>query len=148
MVRTVGSYALSGNGRYLVFWTGQEYDGTSPDLLIRDLDANSTTTPINVGTDGSRLPGDSFGASCWGPDFDTVCVSAASFVPTISDDGRYVAFLYGGVVNVRDREGGQTTSIPHPAPGDLVTDPLLSNDGSAVLYENTVDPYLPGERLV
>lgn len=74
-----GSYAaISGSGRYVAFYSSQPnlVPGTTNELervFIRDMQTGTTTL---VSTDSASNPGD-------GP----------SFVPAVSDDGRFVAFL-------------------------------------------------------
>lgn len=138
---------VSGNGRYVAFVSQAsslvpgDRNGTS-DVFVRDLRA-SRTTRVSVSSGGAE--GD-------GP----------SHIPSISHDGRLVAFpssatnLVGGDRNglqdvfVRDRTSRRTRRVSIGSDGNeangLSLAPLLSGDGSVVVYTSEASNLVPADR--
>lgn len=114
--------SLSANGRYVVFaiyMTGGRY------LWVYD---TTTNTAVNVPPDG---------------------YSPYTAAPTISDDGRYIAYQSydDNPVQVYDRTLGQTILAPTTAHGDAPGPHRVSiaPDGSSVVYEG-VPTYFDGQE--
>jgi Tol biopolymer transport system component len=163
--------AFSANGRKLVFvtqatnlTTGIEYptlNGRPTNVFVRDL-ASSTTSLVSVSTDGrtsSRNDGFIIGGA-----------RADSSYPTISDDGRWVAFtsaasnLVTGVsypavdaeqVYLRDLELGSTRLLSAQPGGTVAADgfcvvyasgrqTFMSGDGRRVVYACRAAPLAAG----
>jgi Tol biopolymer transport system component len=138
--------SISGDGRFVAF-TSEATDlvlGDSngvKDVFVRDLESH-TTSRISVDSGGSQA-------------------DAASFAPSISGDGRYVAFasdaanLAGGDSNgttqiyVHDRESGATTRASVDANGSggnlASLDPYISSDGRYVAFHSFADTLVPGD---
>lgn len=134
---SVGSFDISGNGRYVAFscsddaLVANDSNGES-DILIRDLQ-EGTTELVSVRTNGAQGNG-------------------ASVAPSVSYDGRYVAFVSyatnlvnsdgNGVhdVFVRDRLSGITTIESVNTTGQEANDysqnPSISDDGSKLAFES------------
>lgn len=127
-----GGPALSADGRYAAFGSDAanlvEADTNDRhDVFVRDRDTG-TTERISVGYDGSEADNQSRD-------------------PSISADGRYVAFHSDATnlvpddtngrtdVFVYDRETGDTVRIAGPGEGDS-RDPKISADGRVVVYNN------------
>jgi Tol biopolymer transport system component len=129
--------AMSADGRYIAFTSsaanlvpGDTNGG--PDVFIRDLTAG-TTVRVSVAGDGTQTAG-------------------ASDSPTISADGRYVAFRSDGSnlvpgdtngvgdVFVRDLTAGTTTRVSVATDGSqangLSDQPAISGDGRWVAYRS------------
>lgn len=138
--------SLSGDGRYVVF----ESDATNlvpddtngfTDIFIHDT-RQGETKRVNLASDGSEANGDS-----------------AS--PTISSDGRYVAFhsratnLVAGDTNssndvfVHDLDTGNTMRASVTTAGTQATGggvgAILSGDGSCVVFESISDDLVPSD---
>jgi Tol biopolymer transport system component len=133
--------AISADGRYVAFdsWASNLHpdDGdTTPDVFVRDLEANTTTLVSRAGgADGDK--GDDYAVS-----------------PAISADGRFVAFESDATnlhpddgdsnydVFVRDLEANTTTLVNRAtgAAGDKGDDqgfnPAISADGRFVAFES------------
>lgn len=140
------AHELSGDGRYAVFSTAAatlvpgDTNGKD-DVFLRDLQTR-TTTRLSVGPGGEQA-GD------------------ASSEPTITADGRYVAFgssaanLVSGDTNkvrdvfVRDLTAGVTTRQSLTPGGAQLsrggTAPDLSGDGRYVIYATNDDAAAPGD---
>ena len=132
------SIELSADGRYAVFdstadnLSSQDLNGDN-DVFLRDLVLGTT---ISLSTDQNGNHGNS-----------------PSFAPTISADGRFVAFCSGATnlvdgdnagfedVFVRDTHGGTITRISVAANGDegngQSCNPSISADGRYVAYAST-----------
>lgn len=118
--------ALSGNGRFVAFTTlgqlvGADQDDLA-DVYVRDLDdPGGLPMLVSVGS---------------GPGLDETCS-----YPSISDDGRYVAFMAGAHVYVHDRESSQTNLVAKTAGGDPATGdrPQISGDGQYVVFQGQGD---------
>ncbi len=127
--------SISGDGRYVAFMssaTNLVADDTNsrPDVFVRDLQTN-TTTRASVANDGSQ---------------NSNFVSS----PTISADGRYVAFRANAAlapndtnslldIYVRDRTAGTTTLVSVASDGTLadrstIAVPAISADGRHVAF--------------
>ena len=136
--------ALSADGRYVAFssWAAglvPDDDNEVEDVFVRDRQAG-TTTRVSVRSNGAEA-------------------SAESYEPSLSADGRYVAFWsYDGglaapdgpwsAVYVHDRQTGATTLISRAAdggePDSGSTRPRLSADGRTVVFESEASNLLPG----
>lgn len=113
--------AISAEGRMVAFSGVLSYDGTAvPQVYVRDRAAGTTGL---VSLDPAGLP------------LDT---GAGAYSPSISGDGRLVAFTADGVAYVRDRQAGATTTVPGQG-GDQVFLPRLSTDGSDIVYQRVDD---------
>jgi Tol biopolymer transport system component len=132
---------LSGDGRFVAFESvatdvAAGFANGLTQIYVHDRQA-ATTTPVSVATDGTRA-------------------NAHCLMPSISHDGRYVAF-YSGASNlvagdtnglsdvfVRDLVAGVTTRVSVPTGGAQITDgvvgslfisaPALSADGRLVVF--------------
>lgn len=137
--------SLSEDGRFIVFATESalvdDDENEVGDIYVRDR-VEGTTERISVGTD------DEDGQHDEGDDY--------SFNPSISDDGRYIAFasdatnLVAGDTNgatdvfVRDREAGTTRRVSlrsdgNQSGGGEVIDLDLSGNGRFVAFVHTFD---------
>ena len=137
---------ISGNGRYVVFEsqatnlvTG-DINGRD-DIFVHDLQTGQTTL-VSVDSSGTQANGD-------------------SEEPSISDDGRYVAFvsaasnLVSGDTNgyddvfVHDRQTGQTTRVSLDSSGAQVsgsnTDAFISGDGRVVAFVSYASTLVSGD---
>jgi Tol biopolymer transport system component len=143
------TFAISGNGRYVVFISdasnlvANDNNGKS-DLFVRDLQAG-TTQLVTVNAAGTGSGNDDVGID----------------PPVISDDGRFVAFTSKASdlvstpdndngqpdVFVRDLQSGTTTELSLPAAGNtgggVGKSPSISGDGQNVAFV-TNDAILPG----
>ena len=138
---------LSSNGRYVVFaangadLVAGDTNG-SEDIFVRDTQSG-TTTRASVGAGAAQANGD-------------------STVPSISDDGRYVAFrsdatnLVSGDTNgegdvfVRDRQAGTTTRVSVATGGGQATGGTsymaqISGDGKAVVFVSLATNLVAGD---
>ena len=111
----VSNYAdVSASGRFVVFvsWASnlvQNDTNVQQDVFIRDT-STETTRRISVSSDEEQL-------------------AEGGLSPTISANGRYVAFHSGGSgILVRDRREGTTLSVAHGI------EPSISPDGSQVAF--------------
>ena len=129
------SPAISGDGRYVAFASYAalaDTDAAGQDVYLRDR-GSGITEHVSVGYRGAG--------------------NGDSFYPSISADGRYVAFVSmadnlvpddgNGVLDVfvRDRKGGTTTRVSVGDDGEEPTEPSwgppeLSPDGSYVCWTN------------
>lgn len=137
---------VSADGRYVVFESGASTlvpDDTNNqlDVFVRDRQ-NGTTTRVSVASDGTEGNG-------------------SSGNPSISADGRYVAFdseadnLVADDTNgerdvfVHDLETGQTTRVSVASDGTQANDwsasPTISADGRYVFFESDATNLAPGE---
>ncbi len=142
-----GSYqaAISGDGRYVAFRSNAtnlvagDTNGVS-DVFVRDT-RTGVTERVSVDTDGSEF-------------------NDGSFAPSISDDGRFVAFQtnhsftgskYGGYnyakIIVRDRETGTTIHVlpvagisRDPPDRSARLEPAISGNGRFVAFHTYVNP--------
>lgn len=127
----LANWDLSGNGRFVVFVHRMPWDGdrsSYDDVFVHDR-ATKRTELVSVATDGSQPNGN-------------------SFYPSISDDGRHVAFGtfgtnlvsndFNGAADafVRDRETGITERVSVTSTGGEVNNvvgvPVISGDGRYV----------------
>lgn len=132
-----GNAQLSANGRYVVYVSRAtnlvpgDTNGVA-DIFLFDRFTRRTER-ISVDSAGKQLPGDS--------DY-----------PSVSDDGRYVAFGSFGSTNpqvyVRDRVAGTTTVVSvnnHGVPGDgLSGHPSISGSGRYVSFQSFARNLVPG----
>ncbi|HMN98529.1 MAG TPA: PxKF domain-containing protein [Miltoncostaeaceae bacterium] len=107
---------ISGNGRYVVFTTGSAGQGSQ--VVLRDLQLG-TTEQVSVQGNGDGL-------------------APGGYAPSISDDGRYVAFVSGLRALLRDRAAGTTKVVSLNAVGDVVgaSQVEISGDGSTVAFDD------------
>jgi Tol biopolymer transport system component len=144
-------YSVSADGRYLAY--SDTGDGLLPvgytndyrGVFVRDL-LNGTNILASADTNGMG------GADSW------------SFEPSLSGDGRYVAFTSGadnlatGLANhlqevfVRDLAAGATSLVSvnysGTAPGDHMSyAPTISSDGRYVLFRSQADNLVPGGKF-
>ncbi|MFG2074309.1 S8 family serine peptidase [Nonomuraea maritima] len=128
-----GAPVLSGDGRYAVFISDStnlvpgDTNGRT-DVFLRDRQAG-TTVRVSVSQDGAQLNGQ-------------------GREPSISGDGRYVAFQSdasdvvpgdtNGVTDVfvLDRQTGSVKRVEAPRPDTDSTAPVLSADGNVVVFGN------------
>jgi Tol biopolymer transport system component len=133
-----GGTAISSDGRYVAFWTEvslvQEDDNEKLDVYVYDRQAQ-TVGLVSVDSQGNPGDGDSWGV-------------------TISDDGRYVAFvsdaanLVANDVNdrcdvfVHDRQTGDTI-LASPSLGDADSwETAISGNGEFVVFSSDAANYV------
>jgi Tol biopolymer transport system component len=134
---------VSGNGRYVAFMsyvrdlTAATSDTMWQQVYVRDLETD-TTELISVTPSGG---------------FN----DAFSLLPSISADGRYVAFQSSGKlvaedtdsftdIYLRDREQGTTTRVTGPAPDGNSTAPEISADGTAIVFTSGATNLVEGDE--
>jgi LPXTG-site transpeptidase (sortase) family protein len=139
--------SISANGRYVAFESNAsnlvagDANGMS-DIFVRDIQAG-TTTLVSVAFDGESMGNDD------------------SYDPSISADGRYVAFyssaanLVTGDANgqsdvfVRDLQAGTTTRISVDTGGNDADNwssaPSISSDGRYVAFESAATDLVAGD---
>lgn len=126
--------AVSGDGRHIAFQTTAVLDpadtGAASDVYVRD-QALGTTTLVSRAT----------GAA--GP-------ATGGTNPSISDDGRLVAYEEGNQTRVRDVTAGVTEVISVPSgPGSVGkngTNPEISAGGRYVAFQSTAVGLVPEDR--
>lgn len=142
--------AISRNGRYVAFQSAAANlvandTNNASDIFVRDTVAN-TTTRVSLAWDGSQP-------------------NASSYTPSISDDGRYVAFasdadnLVPGDTNlspdifVRDLQTGEILLASLARNGLFIVqangpsyNPVISSDGSVVVYESFATNLVSGDN--
>jgi Tol biopolymer transport system component len=153
--------SISGDGRYVAFVSdatnlvANDTNG-STDVFVhdRDVDGNGTyDEPGPVGVSTVRVSVASGGVEVYDP----------SYSPSISADGRYVAFesispdLVAGDTNVKvdifvhDRQTGATTRVSKDSAGvegnGNSNNPSMSADGSSVTFESVADNLVFGDTL-
>ncbi|HVM17636.1 MAG TPA: hypothetical protein VM290_08660 [Gaiellaceae bacterium] len=141
--------SLSGDGRYVAFWShaGNLVGGAdaplTTDVFVHDRQTG-TTELVSVSSAGAPAQ-----------------VGGDSHIPSISDDGRYVAFQSLSTtfdaadtngqrdIYVRDRQSGTTTRVSLStggAQGDLESfEPAISGDGSTVAYASRATTLVPND---
>ena len=135
--------AMSRDGRYIAFDSqANDVAGTDPDtrsdVFVHDVDTN-TTTHVSVGNQGVKPP-------------ELINLFPHSSTPSISGDGRYVAFASStglefpsgtcSYAHVRDLATGRVRMVTITAAGERIghiscaglTDPVLSDDGAFVAF--------------
>jgi Tol biopolymer transport system component len=137
--------AMSGNARFMAFssYASNLVGGDNNDrhdIFVRDF-LTGTTSRVSVASDGTEADHDSWD-------------------PSISDDGRYVTFrsyasnLVSGDtaesdIFVRDRTLGTTTRISVTPTGGQADGssyrPVISSDGSTVVFESTASNLVAGD---
>jgi hypothetical protein len=141
-----GSASISADGRYVAFWsqTGNLVSGDTNDtgdIFLRDTQAG-TTTRISVDSGGAQADG-------------------ASYSPSISADGRYVAFgsFAGNLVSedtngagdifLRDTQAGTTVRISlnsNGTEGNSMSDyPAVSLGGRYITFASYADNLVNGD---
>ncbi|MCC7407241.1 MAG: PD40 domain-containing protein [Phycisphaeraceae bacterium] len=141
-----GKPALSADGRFVAFESLADNlvadDGNfESDIFVLDR-TGGTLTRVSVSSGGDEGDG-------------------SSSAPSISDDGRYVAFesqatnlgpvgdTYFSDIFVRDRQTGQTTRLSQPPDGSNGNQqsykPSLSGDGGVVVYESLASNLVDGD---
>ncbi|MCB1601013.1 MAG: hypothetical protein R3F18_17005 [Lysobacterales bacterium] len=139
--------AISGNGQFVAFRSlaSNLVAGDSNahwDIFVHDLDT-STTTRVSVSSSGAEANHD-------------------SFTPSLSDDGRFVAFrsnasnLVSGDDNARqdifvhDRSNGATARVSVPAAGGEANGhslrPEISGDGQWIVFESDASNLVPADN--
>ncbi|MCZ8067601.1 MAG: beta strand repeat-containing protein [Microcystis sp.] len=139
-----GSPAISGDGRFLAFVSEANNlvpgdTNSASDIFLHDRQTGQTTR-VSVTSDGTEAVNDQFS------------FQSNSFSPTISSDGRFVAFvsqatnLVPGDTNsaddifVHDRQTGQTTRVSVASNGSQTgsfldsISPTISGDGRFVAF--------------
>ena len=137
--------SISPDGRYVAFESRAslvlgDYNGV-PDIFVHDTLTGETT----------RVSVDSFGNETWGD----------SVNPSISSDGRYVAFEswadnlvpgdtnFGTDIFVHDTLTGETIRVSVDSFGNeawgLHANPSISSDGRYVAFESTASSLVPGD---
>jgi Tol biopolymer transport system component len=151
--------SISADGRYVAFWSSATNfleDISEPQLYMRDIEMNRTI--LVSAAHGSTTPGDNASASSWG----------SSDNPSISPDGRYVAFwssapnlvegVSGPQVYLRDTQTNSTTlvsaahgSTTEAGGGDYgnafygnIAKPSVSTDGRFVAFISSTNNLVPG----
>ncbi len=138
--------AISGDGRYVAFWSSASNlvpgdTNGMPDIFVHDRQTGETTL---ISKSSAGIPGNN-----------------DSYLPTISADGRYVAFhsfgnnLAPGDTNgkanifIHDRQTGETTLISKnssgiPGNGDS-SEPAVSGNGRFVAFWSFADNLVPDD---
>jgi Tol biopolymer transport system component len=131
--------SISGDGRYVAFQSDAtnvvpgDTNGLS-DVFVHD-ELTGVTSRVSVDSGGSEL--------------DELCVS-----PSISGDGRFVAFAYvpnmdTSQIFVHDRQSGATTLVsatPGGSPGNSHSfGPAISADGRYVAFLSGASDLVPGD---
>ena len=140
------SPAASADDRYVVFASLASNlvagdTNSEPDIFVHDVQTRFTTR-VSVGPGGAEADG-------------------GSYAPTVSADGRYVAFwsfatnLVAGDTNgwpdvfVHDRQTGSTTRVSVPTAGGEANrpsfDPSISGDGRYVAYVSLASNLVAGD---
>ena len=150
--------SISGDGRYVAFDSDADLVATDSglyyDIFLHDRDADENGTydePAPVGISTTRISVDAGGNEANGH----------SYSPSISGDGRYVAFesfatdlMVGGTngnghVFVRDRQTGTTTLVSVHSDGTEgdqdSTLPSISADGRYVAFQSQADNLIDGD---
>ena len=134
---------VSANGRYVAFMsyvrdlTAATSDTIWQQVYVRDL-LEDRTELISVTPSGGFT-------------------DAFSLLPSISADGRYVAFQSAGKlvpedtdsrtdIYLRDRVAGTTTRVSGPAPDGNSTAPEVSADGSSVVFTSAATNLVDGDE--
>jgi hypothetical protein len=132
-VTTVAGFDISADGRYVAVERAAPAGGAVTDIYVVDTVTGSATN-VHVGLGGE--PADS-----------------SAYQPSISDDGRYVAYgsaasnLVEGDTNgsmdafVVDRQTGELTAVQ---PGAGASQARISGDGTSVAFTSGL-PLLPGD---
>ncbi|NUT51615.1 MAG: hypothetical protein HOV94_30615 [Saccharothrix sp.] len=129
--------SISADGRYVAFQSRAtnlvpgDTNGVE-DVFVRDR-RTGRTERVSVADDGSEL-------------------TLYSQRPSISGDGRHVAFIAGsntgqGAVLLRDRVAGRTTNVSagYAGGGDWAETPEVSTDGRFVVFMSYSDDIVPGD---
>lgn len=134
--------SISADGRYVAFDSGAsnlafDADGAASDVFVRDRQER-TTTLVSVATGGGQQ------------------ATGLSESPSLSGDGRYVAFqsraqLVEGEttgasdVYVHDRSTTATTLVSTGTASEDSVTPAISGDGNVVVFVSQVDTLVPGD---
>ncbi|MEG4072113.1 calcium-binding protein [Microcoleus sp. Pol14C2] len=147
---SVGS-SISADGRFVAFAYGTSLvpagASGSGDIFVRDLSTN-TTTPVSVDSAGNRAMGVGF--------------FPGSFSPSISADGRFVAFESNatnlvpgdtnsyGAIFARDLSTNTTTLVSVDSAGNRGNNyslsPSISADGRFVAFYSNATNLVPGDN--
>ena len=135
------SPTISADGRYMAFASlaSNLVAGDTNevmDIFVHDRQTGETTR-VSFASDGSQL-------NVW------------SEYPTISADGRYVAFgiqgsdpYYNGRIFIHDRQTGQTKPIPSGPqgfqPNGSLREPSISADGRAIAFDSSASNLVAGD---
>ncbi|MEE8315002.1 MAG: hypothetical protein V3R70_00475 [Syntrophobacteria bacterium] len=154
------SPSISADGRYVAFDSDADLvagdTNGKVDIFVHDRDADGNGTydePGPVGVSTVRVSVASGGVEVYDP----------SYSPSISADGRYVAFesispdLVAGDTNVKvdifvhDRQTGATTRVSKDSAGvkgnGNSNDPSMSADGKSVAFQSDADNLVAGDTL-
>ncbi len=157
-----GNAVISADGRYVAF---QSISGMlvpddtngSADIFVHDRE-NGSLKRVSIASDGAEASG----CSCSWPDSCNGCeYHWVNSHPSISADGRYIAFAsysYNLVdgdtpdtpdVFVHDQVTGETTLISRASDGNLGNagswDPSISGDGNAIAFISKADNLVVGD---
>ncbi|HEY6094691.1 MAG TPA: cadherin-like domain-containing protein [Gallionellaceae bacterium] len=134
-----GSFApaISADGRYVTFFSlasnlvPTDLNGANGDIFVHDRESGETNL-VSIGLGGTQIGGGAFDSG-----------------PSISYDGRYVAFMSNGQIFVRDRQTNQTTmasvsSTGTPANGSCNL-PAISGNGQVVAYTSVATNLVTGD---
>jgi Tol biopolymer transport system component len=140
------SAAISGNGRYVAFYSNASNlargdTNAKFDAFVHDRQTG-TTRRVSISSNGNQG-------------------NRSSYFPSISGDGRYVAFFSGASnlvrgdtnsrfdVFVRDRQTGTTRRVsvgPNGSQGNRVSGwPSISGDGQYVAFQSNASNLVPGD---
>ncbi|MEU4690520.1 hypothetical protein [Actinoplanes sp. NPDC023714] len=141
-----GMASISGNGRFVAFLSIADNlvpgdTNGAADVFVRDRD-NGTTERVSLTSGGAEA-------------------DESSYMPSVSDDGRRVAFvslasnLVAGDTNdnadifVRDRQAGTTTRVSVSSTGTQANQgsnaPAISGGGEHVSFTSDADNLVPGD---
>jgi Tol biopolymer transport system component len=146
--------SISADGRYVAFGSDATSFGNTDfrtDIFVHDRQTKETAR-VSVASDGSTGIGYS--------DFGTV-VTGSSYTPSISADGRYVAFVADAInftpgdtnkkpdIFVHDRQTGETTRVSVASDGTQANGnsvaPSISSDGRYVAFVSSASNLVPGD---
>ncbi|MEG4349125.1 calcium-binding protein [Microcoleus sp. LAD1_D3] len=151
-----GDPSISANGRFVAFWSEATNlvpgdTNNSGDIFVRDLLMNTTT----------RVSVDSAGNQAKKEFYDPSLSTGGSFSPSISADGRFVAFWSGATnlvpgdtnnnadIFVRDTLANTTTRVSVDSAGnqanDYSFDLSISADGRFVAFGSSASNLVPGD---
>ena len=134
----IGLPSISADGRYIAFQTtrfgASEFEFHS-DVFVYDRQTGSTAR-VSVNSSGGAA-------------------DRSSFYPSISADGRFIAFIsrpdvldsnVDGEVFVQDRQTGTTTQVSVNSPGEFETNSTaISADGRFVAFESSQPNLVPND---
>jgi len=129
--------SISGDGQYIAFWSlasnlvQNDLNGSGADIFVYD-SKTGITSLVSIGPSGNQIGGGAFDRG-----------------PSISDDGRHVAFPSNGQIFVRDRQTNQTTMVSVSSAGvaanSLCDLPVISSNGQVVVFTSTATNLVSGD---